>query len=82
MGGRNHKAKLTSRSSPATHSDKGVSALKGKGASCCYHSAQEPSLALQDVATGYKHTAYCASTLTTLLDSHRYADRGKKFGRA
>lgn len=33
--GRNHKAKLTSQSSPATHSDKGVSTLKEKGALYC-----------------------------------------------
>lgn len=38
--GRNQKAKLISQSSPATHSDKGVSTLKEAGALYCYHSAQ------------------------------------------
>lgn len=51
-GGRNHKAKLISQSSAAAHSERSVSMLKGKGALCYCHSAQELSPALHFAAMG------------------------------
>lgn len=50
--GRNHKAKPISQSSAAAHSERSVSMLKGKGALCYCHSAQELSPALHFAAMG------------------------------
>lgn len=50
--GRNHKAELTSQSNAAAHSDRSVSTLRGKGALCYCHSAQELSPALHFAAMG------------------------------
>lgn len=49
---RDHKAKLTSQSNAAAHSESSVSTLRGKGALCCCHSAQELSPALHFAAMG------------------------------
>lgn len=84
--GRNHKAKLTSQSSPAAHSDKIHWKRK---VHCTTITVLGSSLQLfirQQWGKNIPHivkTSPCyASTLKTVLDSSRCVDRAKKFDRA